>query len=108
MYPQSTKATLIVILGLVASMASANPIPELEQRTTCSINYVPACCSYIQYVSWPNVVPGNSGGCVSMASEPGGVCPTSGASTSGCCQEAPLTHGQLYYHADRTVYCYVP
>ncbi|PPQ89809.1 hypothetical protein CVT25_007414 [Psilocybe cyanescens] len=106
MHLYSVKSTLVV-LGVVASLANANPVPELEKRITCSLNYIPACCNFMEWQSWPSVVPGLSLGCAPLASEPNGVCPP-GASASGCCQQNLFTAGQLWYQGpnNNEVYCY--
>ncbi|KAH9482235.1 hypothetical protein JR316_0004333 [Psilocybe cubensis] len=105
MYTSIAKSTLFVALGLLASFASANPLPELEKRITCQLNYIPACCSFMEWESWPQVVPGLSSGCTPLASEPNQVCPA-GALALGCCQQNFFTAGQLQYGANNQVYCY--
>ncbi|KAM6501238.1 hypothetical protein JOM56_004252 [Amanita muscaria] len=114
---QLSKVTLLALSIVTAQLAIANPLPEpvtnvdvttseLDKRWSCWINYLPSCCTFVQYQSWPSIQPGLSYGCVTEASEPGGVCPTTGANTHACCQQSPVHSGSLYYQGDGSVYCY--
>ena len=65
-------------LGLIPVLTSANPMPVkstafgadtdsegLSKRAvpTCSINYIPACCNMVTWISYPSISPGASYGC---------------------------------------------
>ncbi|KAF8416889.1 hypothetical protein EV426DRAFT_625186 [Tirmania nivea] len=105
----------LLLVGLIPALTSASPMPVTSSATgadsealnkralpTCSLNYIPACCTYVTWTSYPYVKPGLSSGCVPM---PSTGCPATGPNTRACCRENLFTKGKLWYEPDGRVWC---
>ncbi|KAF8436670.1 hypothetical protein BGX38DRAFT_1214211 [Terfezia claveryi] len=105
----------LILLGLIPALTTANPMPvttsalgtdseALNKRALpdCSLNYIPACCTFVTWTSYPYTSPGLSSGCVPM---PATGCTVAQPNTRACCEEHYFTSGKLWYQPNGKVWC---